>query len=200
MKLKVRPLIKEPYPRDRPLRHASQKRCAWPNPRALSYRRRESTREPTTRPEECDGSVDPCWMAMTTVPGPARIPSDTCSLCYPEIYRVGFPLVPTEDLTLKNAGLGLLVFLFNSVVLVPFAAALLCSFPKDRRLSRTWDIVVLAVGLISLFVGGCAILFRADSERRLCQDCFFFSTYVPIIIAGAGASLGSCLLLRTTAG
>lgn len=110
-----------------------------------------------------------------------------------------FPPVPTEDLTLNNAwAWGPLVFLFNSVVLVPFAAALLCSFPKDRRLSRTWDIVVLAVGLISLFVGGCAILFRADSERRLSQDYFFFSTYVPIIIAGAGASLGSCLLLRTT--
>jgi len=109
-----------------------------------------------------------------------------------------FPPVPNDDLTLNNAwAWGPVVFLFNTVVLVPFTAALLRPLPKNRRVMRTWDALVLAIGLIGLLVGGCATLFRADSERRLSQDYFFFSTYFPILIAGAGASLCSYRLLKT---
>lgn len=119
-----------------------------------------------------------------------------------KLFACEFPPSPNEDGTLAHAWvLGPLVFFLNTITLLPLALALLFSFPRDRRLMRAWDTIVLIAGVISLLVGGgifgYALLFPGESDPPLSQEYFLFSVFVPLFVAGVITTFGSYRMLKT---
>ena len=113
-----------------------------------------------------------------------------------------FPSDQSGPFALEHVWLvGLLVFVTAVVALLPFFLVLLYSFPLDRGHMRAWDVVVPAIGAISMILGGWSsfllVLGHLESGGRLSQDYYLFFYALPPFVGGTAATICSYRMLRS---
>jgi hypothetical protein len=113
-----------------------------------------------------------------------------------------FPSDQSGPFALEHVWLvGLLVSVTAVVALLPFFLVLLYSFPLDRGHMRAWDVVVLAIGAISMILGGWSsfllVLGHLESGGRLSQDYYLFFYALPPFVGGTAATICSYRMLRS---
>jgi len=112
------------------------------------------------------------------------------------------PAPPNDDLTLEHAWvLGPLVFVTAIITILPFALALLYSFPRDRGHMRAWDAIALAVGAVSVIGGGWSssllVLGDLGSGARLSRDYYLSFFALPLFVVGTIATFSSYRMLKS---